>query len=118
MSVDTKGTYLFGGLDCETWIYDAGNKTLHAPPGESAQVRGSGTLRIEDFWITADAPALDPGTYAVGNSSISVLAEAGSLLDTARCDVVAGNGSDGAPGEPAADRRVRTGRNERGRWMR
>ncbi|MEZ4299538.1 MAG: hypothetical protein R3B70_31610 [Polyangiaceae bacterium] len=101
--VTSAGTYLFGALDCETWIYDASNKTpLTAPPGEiPLTVLGTGTLRIEDFRVTsADAPALDMGTYSVGNSSIAVLAEAGSSLDMARCDVTAGNGSDGAPGEP------------------
>lgn len=101
--IEKAGIYLFGGLDCTTWVYDAALKTpLTAKPGElPLHLRGKATLRIEDFAITAqDAPALMQGEYAAGKSSIGIVAEATTSLDMARCDVTAGKGGDGAPGEP------------------
>lgn len=103
VSIEKAGVYLFGALDCETWIYDAAKKTpLTAKSGEvPLKLGGEGTLRVEDFAITAqDAPALGAAEYDVGRSSIAVVAEAGSSLDMARCDVASGKGGDGAPGEP------------------
>lgn len=103
VSIEKAGVYLFGALDCETWIYGPAKKTpLTAKSGEvPLKIAGTGTLRIEDFAITAqDAPALGAAEYAAGKSSIAVVAEAGSSLDMARCDVASGKGGDGAPGEP------------------
>ena len=94
---------LFGGLDCKTWIYQAGSKTSWtAPEGHPVATLKSGArLRAEDFSIHAkDAPALAPGERAPGRSSIAVVAETGTRLELARCDVLAGNGGDGAAGEP------------------
>ena len=55
ITVEKQGTYIFGGLDCSTWIYDATNRTpLMASPGEiPLRIVGDAALRIEDFAITA-----------------------------------------------------------------
>jgi hypothetical protein len=94
---------LYGGLDCATWVYAAGSKTSWtAPAGEVvAAVKKGAKLHAEDFAVAArDAPALMAGEYAPGESSIAIVAEKTSTVDLTRCDVSAGNGGDGAAGEP------------------
>jgi hypothetical protein len=101
--VSEPGVFIFGALDCKTWTYNAATKTaLTAKDTEvPLSVKASASVHVEDFSITAkDAPALKPDEHAAGNSSIAMLAEASSTLELVRVDATAGNGSDGAPGEP------------------
>jgi hypothetical protein len=100
------GVTLFGGLDCTSWSYTAGTKTSWtAPAGEvAATVKLDAMLHVEDFTIEAkDAPVLMPDEHATGRSSIAIVAEAKSALELNRCDVIAGNGGDGAAGKPPMD---------------
>jgi hypothetical protein len=97
---------LFGGLDCKSWAYKAGTKTSwSAPAGDVvATVKLDASLHVDDFKIEAkDAPALMPDEHAAGRSSIAIVAEAKSALELNRCDVIAGNGGDGAAGEAPMD---------------
>ena len=90
----------FGGLDCENgWEYVPGTKTVWtAPAGLSPlRVAESARARARDLRIAA-RDAKSPG-----GSSIAILAAPKSTLDLARCEVVAGDGRDGAmpSGTPA-----------------
>jgi hypothetical protein len=93
------GTGMFGGLDCTNgwrWIGEMA-KTVVAPDEEGVALkvmRGEGPARIEDV----SARAAD--AQAAGGSSIAVLVD-GATAELARCELVAGNGADGAEGEDA-----------------
>ncbi|WP_437976411.1 PGRS family protein [Sorangium sp. So ce295] len=93
------GMGLFGGLDCANgwrWIGETA-KTVVAPDGEWVALkvtRGDGPVRIEDVSMRA-ADAQAPGA-----SSIAVLVDR-SEVELVRCELVAGNGADGAEGEDA-----------------
>ncbi|HTN84080.1 MAG TPA: PGRS family protein [Sorangium sp.] len=93
------GVKLFGGLDCANgwrWIGETA-KTVVAPAEEAIALkvmRGEGTARIEDVSAQA-ADAQTPGA-----SSITVLVD-GAEAELVRCELVAGNGADGAEGEDA-----------------
>ncbi|WP_437744134.1 PGRS family protein [Sorangium sp. So ce1504] len=93
------GVAIFGGLDCTNgwnWIGETA-KTVVAPGEEGIALkvlRGEGAVRIEDVSVRA----LDAQT--LGASSIAVLVE-GTEAELARCELVAGNGADGAEGEDA-----------------
>ncbi|AUX20266.1 hypothetical protein SOCEGT47_007320 [Sorangium cellulosum] len=93
------GVKLFGGLDCAngwSWIGETA-KTIVAPGEEAIALkvtRGEGTVRIEDVSVRA-ADAQAPGA-----SSIAVLVD-GAEVEFARCELIAGNGADGANGEDA-----------------
>ncbi|MDC0684353.1 PGRS family protein [Sorangium atrum] len=90
---------LFGGLDCANgwrWIGEE-KKTIVAPGVEAIPlklVRGEGAMRIEDFSVRAS------DAQAAGSSSIAVLA-AGATVELTRCELIAGNGANGADGEDA-----------------
>lgn len=91
-----KKVALFGGLDCSKgWAYDASKKAQlaaasdHVPLTFASAAHGS---EVADFSITA-APATTPG-----GSSIAVLDDGADLALT-RCDIAAGKGADGAPGD-------------------
>ncbi|WP_437928499.1 hypothetical protein WMF37_04380 [Sorangium sp. So ce291] len=93
------GVKLFGGLDCANgwrWIGETAKRVV--APGEAAialkVVRGEGAVRIEDV----SARAAD--AQAPGASSIAVLVD-GAEAELVRCELVAGNGADGAEGEDA-----------------
>ncbi|WP_437288820.1 PGRS family protein [Sorangium sp. So ce406] len=93
------GIELFGGLDCANgwrWIGETA-KTVVAPGEEPIALkvtRGEGTARIEDVSVHA-ADAQAPGA-----SSIAVLVD-GAEAELVRCELIAGNGADGAEGEDA-----------------
>ncbi|WP_437924575.1 PGRS family protein [Sorangium sp. So ce291] len=93
------GVTLFGGLDCANgwrWIGEE-KKTTVAPGVEEIPlrlVRGEGAVRIEDV----SARAADAQT--AGSSSIAVVVD-GATVELARCELIAGNGADGADGEDA-----------------
>jgi hypothetical protein len=104
VSVEKKGVFIFGGLDCSTWKHDPATKTKLTAAADAVPltVTGSGTLHIEDFAITAkDAPPVSQGIFGPGNSSIAIIADNGTTLEMTRCDVVAGKGTDGTAGDPA-----------------
>ncbi|WP_437798770.1 PGRS family protein [Sorangium sp. So ce693] len=93
------GAKLFGGLDCANgWTWIGEEKKTTVAPGEEAialkVMRGEGAARIEDMSVRA-ADAQAPGA-----SSIAVLVD-GATAELARCELVAGNGADGAAGENA-----------------
>ncbi|WP_437781589.1 PGRS family protein [Sorangium sp. So ce1097] len=93
------GLAIFGGLDCANgwrWIGETA-KTVVAPGEEAIALkvtRGEGAARIEDVSARA-ADARSPG-----GSSIAVLVD-GAEAELVRCELIAGNGADGAEGEDA-----------------
>ena len=94
------GSILFGGLDCAgDWNHTAAAKsTVQGAPDAIATVlrTGSGTTHIEDFVFRAPDATLD------GGSSIAVLSEPLSV-ELVRCELIAGNGKDGAKGVTPTD---------------
>ncbi|WP_437600641.1 hypothetical protein [Sorangium sp. So ce590] len=93
------GVKLFCGLDCANgwgWIGET-TKTIVAPGEEAIALkvmRGEGTARVEDVSVrAADA-------QAAGASSNAVLVD-GAEAELVRCELIAGNGADGAEGENA-----------------
>ncbi len=90
---------LYGALDCANgWVYAAAKKTQLAPSADAiALVISKDTTSVEvfDFAITS-ANAEQPG-----GSSIAVLV-AQAAANFTRCELTAGNGHAGAPGEPYA----------------
>lgn len=92
------GMMLYGGLDCaEGWRYvgDA-TKTTIAATADAIGLRfagGGDTTHIEDAVVKAADATIE------GGSSIAALAEAGASVELVRCELVAGNGRDGAKGE-------------------
>ncbi|WP_437744132.1 PGRS family protein [Sorangium sp. So ce1504] len=93
------GAKLFGGLDCANgWVWIGKTAKTVVAPGEEGialkVTRGEGAVRIEDV----SARALD--AQALGASSIAVLVD-GAEVELARCELVAGNGADGAEGDDA-----------------
>ncbi|WP_437648197.1 PGRS family protein [Sorangium sp. So ce362] len=93
------GVSIFGGLDCANgWRWDGEEKKTTVAPTEEAialkVMRGEGTARIEDVSVRA-ADAQEAGA-----SSIAVLVD-GAEAELVRCELIAGNGADGAEGEDA-----------------
>ncbi|XXY45674.1 PGRS family protein [Sorangium sp. So ce269] len=93
------GVAFFGGLDCANgWIWIGETAKTVVAPGEEAialkVMRGERPVRIEDVSVHA-ADAQAPGA-----SSIAVLVD-GTEVELERCELVAGNGADGAEGEDA-----------------
>ncbi|WP_437690153.1 PGRS family protein [Sorangium sp. So ce176] len=93
------GIKLFGGLDCANgwrWIGETA-KTVVAPGEEPIALKvmpGEGAVRIEDVSVHA------ANAQALGASSIAVLVD-GAEVELVRCELIAGNGADGAEGEDA-----------------
>ncbi|XYH99209.1 PGRS family protein [Sorangium sp. So ce1128] len=93
------GVAFFGGLECANgwrWIGETA-KTSVAPAEEAIALkvmRGEGAARIEDVSVHA-ADAQAPGA-----SSIAALVD-GAEAEFVRCELIAGNGADGAEGEDA-----------------
>lgn len=102
-----KGSAIYGGLDCnEGWAY-VGATTKSALTGEADKValaitQEAGGAEIVDFTIHA------PNAVAAGGSSIAVVADqvTASLL---RCEIVAGDGANGAAGEDAPSTQAKAG---------
>ncbi|WP_129351579.1 PGRS family protein [Sorangium cellulosum] len=93
------GVTLFGGLDCANgWRWIGEEKKTTVAPGADAiplkLMRGEGAVRIDDV----SARAAD--AQVAGGSSIAVLVD-GATAELVRCELVAGNGADGADGEDA-----------------
>lgn len=93
----TEDATVYGGLDCEQgWKYvgpEAKTPWTIGADEIPLRIASGARAKLEDVALTA-ADATTPG-----GSSIVVLAEVGTQLALARCDVIAGNGADGAAGE-------------------
>lgn len=101
------GISLAGGFSCARgiWSYDGPERRALIAPGVPAlaallltkgegETTGEGGSVIRDVEVRA-ADAVDPGA-----SSIAVFSLAGARADLRRCHLIAGNGADGASGEP------------------
>jgi hypothetical protein len=94
-----EGTVLYGGLDCAAgWAYVGDTeRTKIAPPAGEIPLKlvkgGSGTTRLVD--IIAEAA---PAALGSGGSSIAAIVD-DITASIERCDFIAGDGADGAPGE-------------------
>ncbi len=88
----TGDTVVFGGLDCGTWKYAAGTKTKWTAGADELPLRlaDGASVTLADMLIEAADAEKE------GGSSIAILAQAGASVDLSRCEVVAGNGKDGA----------------------
>jgi len=88
---------LYGALDCTNkWAYDATKKTQLAPTMDAIPLTistATTSAQVFDFAVTS-ASATQPG-----GSSIAVLV-AQATASFIRCDLVAGDGKDGAAGDP------------------
>lgn len=93
------GVSLFGGFDCSNdWRYvgEPARAEILAPPALAALtlLASEATSFVADVNVTA-GDAVDPGT-----SSIAVFARPNSRARLRRVTLTAGNGADGADGEP------------------
>jgi hypothetical protein len=97
----TEDATVYGGLDCaKGWTYVGLNAKTPWTAGAGEiplRIASGARAKLEDVAITA-ADATTPG-----GSSIAVLAEVGTQLGLARCNVSAGNGAEGATGDTPMD---------------
>lgn len=96
VTIDAGEVELFGALDCtKGWLYDPAKKTKLTAAADSVPLTLSQgvTASLWDFQIEA----VDAVT--AGASSIAVIADKETTLALERCDVLAGAGADGDPGE-------------------
>jgi len=95
----TKGIDVFGALDCaKDWVYDGATKTVLVGAPDEIPLFLSGAAKgatVADFRVQA-ADAMK-----AGGSSIAVIAE-DAAMELVRCEVIAGNGADGAVGKTPA----------------
>ncbi|MEZ4230869.1 MAG: hypothetical protein R3B89_16965 [Polyangiaceae bacterium] len=85
------GTQLYGGLDCDTWAYDATKPTEVVGDYAALYVNEvKGGLRIEDFSFRA--------VDQTQNSSIGALVKDSQGVLFKRVTFIAGKGADGEPG--------------------
>jgi hypothetical protein len=93
------GTTIYGALDCTTdWKYTAANKSEISPDAGMVPlvVDPQVALVMQDVRLRAKDAAV------AGGSSIAMIASTDAEVELTRCDVEAGNGRDGAPGEAFA----------------
>jgi hypothetical protein len=103
-----KGISLFGGYDCAApggplkWIYNGYSfrATLAPSPGLVALVFLSGDSEART--IAGDLIPQAADAVVPGGSSIAVVAQEKAKGEGRRLDIIAGNGADGANGEPGA----------------
>jgi hypothetical protein len=96
--VSAVGLTIFGGLDCKkdwAWIGDEQKTRVRVDGGGVALHLSGGTARIDDVALEAIAPA------SPGSSSIALVVEKATATLT-RCEVTAGDASDGIPGADAS----------------
>jgi hypothetical protein len=94
------GVSLYGGLDCSSWAYSAGNTVTVAPPsvGFALELDGlTAGVTIED--VTFVAQNANPAH--AGESSIAAFANSAQNVVLRRVGLVAGTGTDGAAGASA-----------------
>jgi hypothetical protein len=96
------GVNVYGGFDCGTWTYSATNRVTVGPsqPGYALEVEGLAHGAVfEDLEFDAPRASLaNPG-----QSSIAVLVSGSQGVSFERVVMVAGNGTDGAPGASGQD---------------
>jgi hypothetical protein len=96
------GVNVYGGFDCGTWTYSATNRVTVGPsqPGYALEVEGLAHGAVfEDLEFDAPRASLaNPG-----QSSIAVFVSGSQGVSFERVVMVAGNGTDGAPGASGQD---------------
>ena len=91
------GANIYGALDCATWTYGAANRVVVAPTqnGNALAIEGLQTgVTFED--VEFDAQNASAGLPGASSVAVFVSSSQGTLFD--RVTMVAGHGSDGAPG--------------------
>ena len=91
------GVNVYGALDCATWTYGAANRVVVAPTqnGNALEIEGLQTgVTFED--VEFDAQNASAGIPGASSVAVFVSSSQGTMFD--RVTMVAGNGSDGAPG--------------------
>ena len=94
------GVSLYGGLDCSSWAYSAGNTVTVAPPsvGFALELDGlTAGVTIEDATFVAQ----NANPAHAGESSIAAFANSAQNVVLRRVGLVAGTGTDGAAGASA-----------------
>jgi hypothetical protein len=90
VKIDQAAT-LFGGLDCGTWVHDAGKPTALTATSDEVPLTISAKVEVSDFAITSASATV------AGGSSIAVVVS-GAEVSFTRCALVAGDAQDGAAG--------------------
>ncbi|MFO0591443.1 MAG: hypothetical protein U0441_28095 [Polyangiaceae bacterium] len=86
---------IFGGFTCDAWSFTGDKPSLTAAADAiPLLVDDAASLTLSTFAITSAA------AKTAGASSIAILARAGATLALTNVDVTAGNGADGADGQP------------------
>jgi hypothetical protein len=91
------GVNVYGALDCAMWTYGAGSRVVVAPTqnGNALEIEGLQTgVTFED--VEFDAQNASAGIPGASSVAVFVSSSQGTMFD--RVTMVAGNGSDGAPG--------------------
>lgn len=94
LSASLDGVRLYGGFDCDTWQYDASNKTAVIST-ETTALRIDALVEgatIEDIAFTATDAA------AAGGSSLGAFITASKNIQLTRVTITAGKGKDGGRG--------------------
>jgi hypothetical protein len=96
------GVEMIGGFDCGagwTWSEEA-RSAIEGPADQIALTLGEGAsgAKVRSFAVRAASAT------KAGGSSIAVLVD-GATAELARCELIAGNGADGAEGEDAPSER-------------
>lgn len=95
----TSGRTIYGGLDCATdWGWSAAKKSEVQPAAGKVPLVVDPTVGF----VVADVAWRAKDASEAGGSSIAVIVTSGANVSFTRCDVEAGNGKDGAPGEAFA----------------
>jgi hypothetical protein len=101
------GSAIFGGLDCtKGWAYVGGTKKS-ALTGEANKPALTIAMAAEGAEV-ADFTIQAPSATAAGGSSIAVIADQ-AMASLTRCDLVAGDGANGADGEAASSMPAQAG---------
>ena len=91
-------TEIYGGLDCNRgWVYvgDTTKTSIVAPAGSIAATFGPSVngARLEDLRFEAQAARVP------GGSAIAIVVDQAEDVELSRCEVVAGDGAPGTPGD-------------------
>ena len=91
------GARVFGGLDCTSWAYGSANHVVVAPPkpGFALEVRD---LAIGTTLADVEFDAKDADLTHPGESSVAGFVHGSENVSLQRIALVAGKGTDGAPG--------------------
>lgn len=95
----TSGRTIYGGLDCATdWGWSAAKKSEVQPAAGEVPLVVDPTVGF----VVADVAWRAKDAIEEGGSSIAVIVTSGANVSFTRCEVEAGGGADGAPGEAYA----------------